>query len=204
MISRAYPEFMDRRYFGRVLEELERISKALGVDEDVLEKTREILAMSIDRGLQRGRSYRCAVVAAIYAASRMAGKPIPIKQISIVTEIPLKSLRSCYNTLVKLLGRDLGFVRPPSPEEQLIPIAKKLGLESSVVEEARKILEAIRGSPELRGKDPTGYAAAAIYIASQRLGRRITKSRISFEIGITEVTIRTRVKEILSKLGQGG
>lgn len=204
MISRARPELVDRKHFERALAELERISRPLEADEEVLEKARNILAMIVDRGLQRGRSYRCAVVAATYAASRIVGKPIPIKQISSITGIPLKNLRSCYNALVKTLGKDLGFVRPPSPEGHLIPMAKKLGLEAPVVEEARKILEAVKGSPDLRGKDPTGYAAAAIYIASQRLGRRIAKSRISYEIGITEITIRARVKEILSKLGQEG
>jgi transcription initiation factor TFIIIB Brf1 subunit/transcription initiation factor TFIIB len=51
------------------------------------------------------------------------------------------------------------------------------------------------------GKDPTSYAAAAIYIAARKLGKPISKTRVSLAAGITEVTVRARLREMAEKLG---
>jgi hypothetical protein len=78
---------------------------------------------------------------------------------------------------------------------------RRLGIGEAVAEEAIRILDSIKEKISFVGKDPTGYVAAAIYIASRKLRRRISKSRLAAEIGVTEVTIRARIREVAEKLG---
>jgi transcription initiation factor TFIIB len=67
----------------------------------------------------------------------------------------------------------------------------------------RKALEVIREA-ELKnisvGKDPTGMAASVLYIASQNTNEHKTQARIARMIGVTEVTVRNRSKEIRKQL----
>jgi transcription initiation factor TFIIB len=50
------------------------------------------------------------------------------------------------------------------------------------------------------GKDPTGLAAAAIYISGIINGERRTQREISEVAHVTEVTVRNRYKELVRKL----
>jgi transcription initiation factor TFIIB len=46
------------------------------------------------------------------------------------------------------------------------------------------------------GKDPKGFAASAIYLAAKPTEYRKTQTEVSNAAKITEVTLRTRIKEI--------
>ena len=50
------------------------------------------------------------------------------------------------------------------------------------------------------GKDPMGVAATVLYISCKKTGEYISQKEISNVAGITEVTLRSRVKELISKL----
>lgn len=179
---------------------IEELAGAIEAPRDIVERARDIAMRCIERGITRGRSYRCVALASLYAASRILGKPFPLKQISIIAGIPIGDLRSCYNSILEALGEELKQIRPPDPRSYIDYIAKRLRLGDRVVEEALKIIEAIRREVPIEGKDPTGYAAASIYIASDMLGQRVSKNRLSAETGLTEVTIRTRIREVAEKL----
>lgn len=199
--SSAGAGYIDKRAEKYVLQALEELSRILELGEDIVERAREIAYRAVEKGVQRGRSYRCVTLASIYAASRLLGKPLPIKHISTTTGIPLKDFRSCYNALVLSLGRELKYQEPPDPKGYMEYISRRLGIGEAVSEEAMRILDSIREKISFVGKDPTGYVAAAIYIASKKLRRKISKSRLAAEIGVTEVTIRTRIREVAEKLG---
>ena len=48
---------------------------------------------------------------------------------------------------------------------------------------------------------PTGIAASALYIAAVLCGEKRTQRDIADVVGVTEVTIRTRYKDLVEKLG---
>ena len=50
------------------------------------------------------------------------------------------------------------------------------------------------------GKDPKGLAAACIYIAARDGNMRKTQSTVAYIAKITEVTLRSRAKQIKNKL----
>jgi transcription initiation factor TFIIB len=65
---------------------------------------------------------------------------------------------------------------------------------------ARNILEAMEKMGAVAGKNPYGYIAAAIYIASILVKKKRTQRELAEVARITEATIRTRCKEIVEKL----
>ncbi|HWQ17899.1 MAG TPA: hypothetical protein VNL13_08735 [Sulfolobales archaeon] len=177
------------------------LADSIEAPRDITDKALDIAIRCIEKGLTRGRSYKCVALASLYAASRILGRPFPLKRISTIAGVPLKDLRSCYNSILETFERELREIRPPDPRSYIGYIAKRLGLGDEVVSEALKILDEIRRKTPIEGKDPTGYATAAIYIASERLGQRLSKNKLSIETGLTEVTIRTRIKEVAERLG---
>ena len=50
------------------------------------------------------------------------------------------------------------------------------------------------------GKDPASFAAAGLYASSMILGERRTQTEIARALGVTEVTIRNRFKELNNAL----
>ena len=46
------------------------------------------------------------------------------------------------------------------------------------------------------GKNPMSFAATVLYISSLKVGERLTQFDIANAAGVTEVTIRNRVKEL--------
>jgi transcription initiation factor TFIIB len=50
------------------------------------------------------------------------------------------------------------------------------------------------------GKDPMRLAATVLYLSSLKTGENITQHDISNAAGITEVTLRNRVKDLRSQL----
>ncbi len=56
-----------------------------------------------------------------------------------------------------------------------------------------------KGLP-ISGRDPRGFAASAIYMAAKPTEHRITQSEVSKVAKITEVTLRSRIKDIKASL----
>ena len=50
------------------------------------------------------------------------------------------------------------------------------------------------------GKDPSGMAGAALYIACLECGERVTQKKIAEAAGVTEVTIRNRYKSLVKDM----
>jgi transcription initiation factor TFIIB len=50
------------------------------------------------------------------------------------------------------------------------------------------------------GKNPMAVAATVLYISCIKTGENRTKRDISYAAGVTDVTLRNRVKELISKL----
>jgi transcription initiation factor TFIIB len=55
---------------------------------------------------------------------------------------------------------------------------------------------AVKHGMKKMGKDPKGLAAAALYLSSKHHGERKTQTEIANTARITEVTLRTRAKQI--------
>ena len=75
-----------------------------------------------------------------------------------------------------------------------------LELDSEIEALIKKILTTYIDNFSISGKDPKGLCAGAIYLASRIKNLELTQQQIVNSIGITEVTLRSRYKELKNKL----
>ena len=95
---------------------------------------------------------------------------------------------------------DMLLVYPINPDDQaaiqLMPrYASQLNIHQTVITKAEQILINAQGKLNTAGKDPKGYIAASLYIACQQLGEHRSQKQIASVCNITEVTLRSRIKE---------
>jgi transcription initiation factor TFIIB len=79
--------------------------------------------------------------------------------------------------------------------------ATLLGLSDKTQVKAKLYLKKIKSEEDVSGKGPLGIAAATLYIAAIMNGEFISQRKIAEAIGVTEVTIRNRCKDIAKSLG---
>lgn len=198
---------------GKVMSGMEKnISQALLLIDDIIakldlpdqvkEEAARIYREAAEKGLTRGRSIESMVAAALYAACRRQKIPCSIDEI-------IKFLKSASETDIKrevarnyrLLIRDLNITIPViEPERFIYRLASSLNLPEQVVVDAIKIVMEAKKRGVSSGKDPSGLAAAALYLAALKHGFRKTQKEIAQVAGVTEVTVRNRYKEITSAL----
>ena len=68
------------------------------------------------------------------------------------------------------------------------------------IEIERQTIEMVRkyiNGQSISGKDPKGICAGAIYLASRLESQSITQAAVSEVTGITQVTLRSRYKELM-------
>jgi transcription initiation factor TFIIB len=79
-------------------------------------------------------------------------------------------------------------------------IATRLQLSARNKELVEKILEVSDSSKRFAGKAPTGIACAAIYISSLLFGEKRSQREIGEAARTTEMTIRSRIRELEKRL----
>jgi transcription initiation factor TFIIB len=120
-----------------------------------------------------------------------------LKEIAEASFYDQKEIARAYRLIVQTLKMKMPI---DSPTDYVTKIAEKSGASTDIEGLA---LEIVRDAIDKRvalGKDPSGLAAAALYIASKLKKEKITQSHIAEAANVTEVTIRNRTKELEKKL----
>ncbi len=185
------------RNLASAMSELDRLSSQLGVSRTVKDTAAVMYRRALERRLIRGRSIDAMIAAAMYAACRLREAPCTLDEIAYHSRINRKELGRCY----RLLLRRLDVRMPVSQPTNFIPrFSQSLGLSSRVQRNAIQILDAAKAKGITAGKDPTGLAASALYIAAIMEGERRTQREIAAVARVTEVTVRNRYKELVREL----
>jgi transcription initiation factor TFIIB len=178
--------------------EIDRLSSQLGLSHGMREHAARLYRKLIAGRLWRSRSIDATAAAAVYAACRHRGSPRSVEEIAEHSRESKKKISAHYRMLVTKLK-----LRMPisSPENYVPRFISDLKLPAEVQRITMDILERAKQVRNLvTGRDPRGLAAAAIYIASIMTDNRVTQRDISNVSGVTEVTIRNRYKELVSRL----
>ena len=177
--------------------ELNRLKGKLTLPDAVIEKAAYIYRKALEKGLVRGRPISLMMASALYAACRDTATPRNLKDVEEAANIKRKDIARCYRLLVKELD-----LRMPAADPLLyvariasrIDITEKTkGLAVASLMEAQK-----RGISA--GKDPMGFAAAALYLACVKNGEGRTPRDVAEAANVTEVTIRNRYKRLRESL----
>lgn len=186
------------RNLSFALSELQRVVSFLNLPRNIHEIIAKNYEDAVNKGLVRGRSIESVVAALTYAVSREFGSPRTLDEIAEASGIDKREIGRTY----RYIARELGIKILPADASTFVPrFCSMLGLSDKVQAKAMEILKKAKKNDVIAGKGPTGLAAAAIYIASVLVGERRTQREVADAIGVTEVTIRNRQKELVEKLG---
>lgn len=179
------------------LAELKRVSSFLKLPQSVEEEASRIYTLAVQKGLVRGRSMESVVAGALYAACRRHDVPRTLDELSEASGIEKKEIGRTY----RFITRELGItILPSNPSDYIARFASALKLSAETQSKSVEIIEQAQKVELTSGRGPTGIAAAGLYVAALINGEKRTQREVADVAGVTEVTIRNRYKELLSKL----
>jgi transcription initiation factor TFIIB len=137
------------------------------------------------------------VAACAYYACKDEKVPITLQEILSEASINDNIVKKCYKILVRELNLKISHIDPVT----LIPrYCADLSLGIEVEKEAMKVLRNFILKTSISGKDPKGLCAGAIYLVAKLRNVKVSQKDISRVISVTEVTLRSRYKELLANI----
>lgn len=186
------------RNLSFALSELQRIVSFLNLPRPIHERIARYYEEAVNKGLVRGRSIESVIAALTYAVSREFDSPRTLDEISEASGVEKREIGRTY----RYIARELSIRILPADPTTFVPrFTSMLGLSDRVQAKALEILKKANKHDITSGKGPTGVAAAAIYVATVLIGEKRTQREVADIVGVTEVTIRNRYKELIEKLG---
>ena len=187
----------DKRNMLIATTELKRIGSNLNLPDHIKKEAIRLYKEAFKRKLLRGRSINGMVAACLYFACREKKIPRTLQEILDETSESAKNVRRCYRTLI----RELNLKVPSTDPISLIPrFIAELGLDTNVEKATIKILQTFIEKYSTSGKDPKGLCAGALYLVCKIRNKKISQKEIANLVGVTEVTLRSRYKELTKKL----
>ncbi len=187
----------DKRNMLIATTELKRIASNLNLPDHIKKAAIRIYKEAFKKKLLRGRSINGMVAACLYFACREEKIPRTLQEILEETAVNAKNVRRCYRTII----RELNLKAPSTDPVSLIPrFIAELGLNADVEQGTFKILKAFMTKHSTSGKDPKGLCAGALYLVCKVKNLKVSQKQIANLVGVTEVTLRSRFKELTTKM----
>ncbi len=185
------------RNLSTAMTELDRLTSQLDITKGVKESAAIIYHKALDRNIIRGRSINTMITATLYIACKLRKVPVTLDDILKYTQINKKKLGRAYRLLIQGLGIKIPIL---NAKDFISRICADLELSNQVQKKACEIINLANNQNITTGKEPMGLAAAAIYIAGILEDERITQMKLAKMTHISEVTIRSRCKDLKTKL----
>lgn len=191
------------RNFWEAKPKLNALGLKLNIPSQILETAWKIYSEVAKQKLTMGRSIDGFVTASLYAAIRIHEFPRLLEEIVEVAMIPLRSVHRSLGLIVRKVFPILHMKYKPVTTRSLVyRFGNELKLSMSTQTTAAEMLNSSKKNGlKSMGKDPKGLAAAALYMACKNGNEKRTQAQIADVARITEVTLRTRVKQIKGFLG---
>jgi len=181
----------------RAFNELDRVKDKLGLSDAIIEKTAYIYRKAQEKQLVRGRSISSILSAAIYIACREMSAARSLAEVIAITNVKRKVITRSYRILVRELDIKMPLV---DPMKCVAKIANKAKLSEKSMRMAMRTMGDLTRKEISAGKGPMGLAATVLYMSCLVNGEGVTQRDIAEAAGVTEVTIRNRVKDLKSRL----
>lgn len=187
----------DKRNMLIATTELKRIGSNLNLPNHVKKTAIRLYIEAFKKKLLRGRSINGMVAACLYFACRERKIPRTLQEILDQTSVNAKNVRRCYRTII----RELNLKVPSTNPISLIPrFVAELSLDAETEKITINILQSFVSKYSTSGKDPKGLCAGALYLVCKKRDKSISQKEIANVVGVTEVTLRSRYKELGNKL----
>jgi len=152
--------------------------------------------------LTMGRTVAGFIAASLYTAIRVHEFPRLLEEVCDAAIIPRHTVHKSLGYIVKEVLPEMKLKYKPITAEQLVfRFGNDLDLPIDVQKDAvNMLIQASKNGLSRSGKDPKGLAASVIYMAAKAKNYRKTQAEVSHLAKITEVTLRSRCKQIRGRL----
>ncbi|MEM2301705.1 MAG: hypothetical protein QXR14_05795 [Sulfolobales archaeon] len=185
----------------------------MGLPGVVAETVGMLIKEAAKNNLLRKNMIASAVGAMIIEVCKTYGIPIDIKKLRETLSLSERDIHNAtkrlawagvFNDLKRKLREksDPRGSAPLTPASYIPKISGSVGLSDDIVVLSKRIIDLmVRYEPtSTSGKNPEGTAAAAVYLASILLENKKPQKSIAEALGISEVTIRNRYRDIIDNL----
>jgi len=190
------------RNFWEAKPKLKMLCSKLNIPEYISESAWKIYSLVAKKKLTMGRSINGFIAGALYAAIRVHDFPRLLDEVCEASLTPRRTVLRSLAMIIREVLPELNLKYQPITAESLVfRFGNELDLPMNIQKCAINMLKrASIAGLKRTGKDPKGLAAACIYIAAKDGAMRKTQSRVAEIAKITEVTLRSRAKQIRNKL----
>lgn len=183
------------RNLMRAFGELGRQRDKLGLSDAMIDKTAYIYRKALGKGLVKGRSTSAILAAAIYIACREMGAARSLNDISEITDVRRKVISRSYMILIQQLEIIMPLI---DPIKCIAKIANKANLSEKSKRMAIEVMKELVNTQLPAGKRPMSLAATILYLSCLRNNEAVTQKELAEAAGVTEVTMRNRIKDLKS------
>ncbi|MHA2430167.1 MAG: transcription initiation factor IIB [Promethearchaeota archaeon] len=190
------------RNFWEAKPKLKMLTSKLNIPEYISETAWKVYSIVAKKKLTMGRSINGFIAGSLYAAIRVHDFPRLLDELCEASLTPRRTVHRSLAMIIREVLPELGLRYQPITAESLVyRFGNELELPMIIQKNAIEMLrKASSNGLKRTGKDPKGLAAACIYIAAKDGSIRKTQSLVAEIAKITEVTLRSRAKQIKSKL----
>jgi transcription initiation factor TFIIB len=176
--------------------EFKEIQEILNLHQIDLQEVYELCKKAYDKGLRM--DINTLSIASLYTLTKVKGIYVDLDRFIHVSGIDKKTLLKKYHKIGKDVLPHLNYkIKRQSINDYINIFSDKLGINEDIRNISHKIIAlAKKEGYSSVGKDPKGIAAAAIYISSEAEKMKITQAKLAKIAAITDVTLRTRNKEL--------
>jgi transcription initiation factor TFIIB len=185
------------RNLAYALSEMAKAAYKLRLPKNVLETASMIYRRAINSGLVKGHTIQSVASASLYMACRQCSFVRGLDEVARASIIAVKEHSRAYRHLLRNLDAD---VPRYDPHSYLSMFVSQLSMSGEAELVAKDILDHAVLAGLTRGRAPSSIAAAATYIACQLTGDSKSQGDIAKAANVTEVTIRSRYKELVKEL----
>jgi len=186
------------RNFWEARPKLKMLTSMLNIPKYIEETAWKIYAEAAKKQLTLGRTIRGFIAASLYAAIRVHEYPRILDEICDAMMISRHKVVKSLGLIIKKILPELGLkYHPITPKKLIYRFGSEAEMSLQTQKKAYDLLsQTFESGLRITGKDPRGFAAAALYMAAKSTPDQRTQSDISDIAGITEVTLRNRLKDI--------
>jgi transcription initiation factor TFIIB len=173
--------------------EIRRLVSSLDLSKNLRDRSCVLFESAQSEDLLQGRSLEGFAAATVYATCRTASVSRTLDEILEVSRATRSELKSAYDALNRDLGLPTG---PIDPCEYLPRFASRLDLPTEIEREAARLVEKGHDENLVSGRNPGGFAAACLYLASRGTSHRLTQKEAAEVADVTAVTLRSAYKDL--------
>lgn len=173
--------------------EVRRLVGSLSLPDSIREQACTLFESAQNEDLLRGRSLEGFAAAAVYAICRTRSLSRTVEEIAEAARADERELRVAYDALNRELGLPTG---PVDPCEYLARYANELGLGNAVERRARELATAAVEDGLATGRNPSGVAAAALYLAATEADADCTQAAAAAAADVSAVTVRNTFHDL--------